>query len=136
MRSLFEPHLDIAGKAMDLRLQRQNVVMSNIANLRTPGYQAKRVEFEKELQAAVGQGAEGEVTRTDAHHMPVAFDLNTFEGRSAKNVTARVVHGEDRVDLDKEMATMAKNALNYNALVTIVQKNLEGVRTVITEGGR
>jgi flagellar basal-body rod protein FlgB len=34
------------------------------------------------------------------------------------------------------MATMAKNALNYNALVTIVQKNLEGVRTVITEGGR
>ncbi len=48
MKSLFESHVNLLGKVMDMQLQRQNVVMSNVANLKTPGYKARNLEFEDE----------------------------------------------------------------------------------------
>jgi flagellar basal-body rod protein FlgB len=47
-----------------------------------------------------------------------------------------VVHGEDVVDLDKEMGAMAKNTLMYNALTDIMAKNLTGLQTAIQEGSK
>ena len=60
-------------------------------------------------------------------------------GKSAKaasNLKPRVIHGEDAVNMDKEMAIMAKNTLSYNALTTVLQKGFEGVKNVIADGGR
>jgi flagellar basal-body rod protein FlgB len=36
---------------------RQRVIADNIANIETPGYQARRVQFEDALKSAVGAGA-------------------------------------------------------------------------------
>ena len=44
------------------------------------------------------------------------------------------MHGEDRVDLDKEMATMAKTNLHYSALTTVIRSKFEGLKQIITEG--
>ena len=37
MERLFGEHIQVMDKVLDLRLQRQNVVMSNIANVTTRG---------------------------------------------------------------------------------------------------
>jgi flagellar basal-body rod protein FlgB len=55
MKTLFPRHLEVSAAVMDLQLERQNLVSSNIANLNTPGYQPRRLEFEKALQAALGR---------------------------------------------------------------------------------
>ena len=47
MKGLFETHLNLVGRVMDMQLQRQNVVMSNVANVKTPGYKPLELEFEK-----------------------------------------------------------------------------------------
>ena len=47
-----------------------------------------------------------------------------------------MVHGEDRVNLDKEMTKMAKATLQYNALTTVVSKGFEGIKTIIQEGSK
>jgi flagellar basal-body rod protein FlgB len=46
------------------------------------------------------------------------------------------VQGVDNVDLDKEMAAMAKNNLLYNTLATVMQKNFTGLKQVIADGGK
>lgn len=136
MKSLFSSHIHLQAKVLDMRLERQNVVAGNLANVKTPGYKARRLEFEEDLQAALGLDARGKVTRTDPKHLPARFDPNKFTPDFLKDLNPRVVQGEDAVDLDKEMTLMAKNTLLYNAIVTTLQKNFEGLKTVISEGGK
>ncbi|MCK9240721.1 flagellar basal body rod protein FlgB [Desulfocurvus sp.] len=136
MKSLFDSNVHLTGKVLDLRLQRQNVVMSNLANITTPNYKARRLEFEADLQAALNRDARGKITRTDEKHMPTVFAADGFRGDLVKGFKHRIIHGEDNVDLDKEMSVMAKNTLMYNALGTVLQKQFDGLATVITEGAK
>ena len=136
MKSLFETHLNLVGRVMDMQLQRQNVVMSNVANVKTPGYKPLELEFEKELQSALNIDARGKLSRTSQEHMPAVFDPEGFGPEWNKAFKPRTVHGEDRVNLDKEMTKMAKATLQYNALTTVIAKGFEGVKTIIQEGSK
>ncbi len=136
MKSLFSSHIHLQAKVLDMRLERQNVVAGNLANIKTPGYKARRLEFEDDLQRALGLDARGKMARTNDKHLPGKFDSKHFSADFIKDLKPRVVQGEDAVDLDKEMTTMAKNTLLYNTLITTLQKNFEGLKTAITEGGR
>ncbi len=134
MKSLFEPNVGLVGKVMDMQLQRQNVVMSNIANIKTPGYKPRTLDFEKELQSALALDSRGKLTRTSPKHLPSAFEAEGFGPEWDKTWKPRIIHGEDRVDLDKEMAKMAKNNLQYNAMASVMRSSFEGLRNIITEG--
>ncbi|MDR2489648.1 MAG: flagellar basal body rod protein FlgB [Desulfovibrio sp.] len=134
MKGLFESDLNLMGKVLDMQLQRQNVISSNMANVKTPGYKARSLSFEDELQAALGIDARGKMARTDAKHMPAVFNAEGFGPEWEKAFKPRVVHGEDRVDIDKEMAVMAKTNLHYSALASALRSRFEGLKQIITEG--
>lgn len=134
MKSLFPLHTELAGKVMDMRLQRQNVVMSNLANVRTPGYRPLRLEFEEDLQAALGRDAKGKMSRTEGGHLPATFNPQGFGADFHRTFQPHVEHGQDEVDLDKEVAVMSKNSMMYNALATIVKKGFQGMTKIIQEG--
>ena len=136
MKGLFEGHINLTAKVMDLRLERQNTVMGNIVNVNTPEYKTRRIEFEDRLQKALDQDARGRMTRTNKEHMPVVFSPNGFQGQEVEALRARSVYGEDTVDLDKEMAIMTKNGLAYNALASVIKKNFDGLKQVIQEGSK
>lgn len=136
MKSLFDKDISLMSKVMDMQLQRQNVVTSNLANVKTPGYKARKLMFEDELQAALGLDAKGKLSRTSDQHMPSAFSAEGFSPELDKAFKPRVVHGEDRVNMDKEMATMAKVNLHYSALTTVMRSKFEGLKNIITEGAK
>jgi len=134
MKSLFSQHIQVVGRVLDMQLQRQNVVTGNLANIKTPGYMAKRLDFEKELQAALDLDSKGKMSRTDDGHMPHEFNVEGFGPEWSKNFRPRVIHGEDRVNLDKEMATLAKTNLTYSTLTSVMRSNFEGLKKYIQEG--
>lgn len=136
MRGLFERHIELTGKVMDLRLQRQNLVGANIANVNTPGYKARSLEFEEKLQSALNQNELGKMTRTSERHLPATFSPEGFQGDGIKDFRAREVIGKDSVDLDKEMTENAKNTMMYNALAMVIRKNFQGVQKVVQEGAK
>ena len=136
MKGLFGSHIHLTAKVLDLRLERQNLVMGNISNVNTPEYKARRLEFEQQLQSALNQDARGQMTRTSEKHMPVAFNAQNFEGEGIKAFEARHVHGEDSVDLDKEMTVMTKNGMMYNALASVIKKNFEGMQRTIQQASK
>jgi flagellar basal-body rod protein FlgB len=117
-----------------MQLQRQNIVSSNLANLKTPGYKPRILSFEDELQAALGLDAKGKLSRTSRGHLPALFNPEGFSAEGAEAFKPRIVHGEDRVNLDKEMAVMAKSSLHYSALTSVMRSKFEGLRNIITEG--
>lgn len=134
MKSLFNMQVGLVGKVMDMQLQRQNVIAGNIANVETPNYKPRELSFEKELQSALGLDARGEMTRTEGAHIPTAFRPDSFGPEWDKAVKPRVVHGEDRVNIDKEMAKHAKNQLQYTALTQVMAKSFEGLNNIILDG--
>ncbi len=136
MKTLFDDHIDVTARVMDFQIQRQNLVSANLANMNTPGYKARHLEFEAELQAALGMNDTGPVTKTHAKHMPAPFNIDDTRATLDKVLAPRVVPGVDNVNLDKEMAIMAKNSLTYNALTTVIQKSFSGLSKVIQDGGR
>lgn len=136
MKTMFMENTGLVGKVMDLHMERQNVVMSNLANLDVPAYKARRLDFEKELQSALGEDERGKVTRTDPGHMPSVFNPASFEGDLTMRWKPRVVAGLDSVNMEKEMNIMAKNTLMYNALADIVKKDFTDLQKVITDGGK
>jgi len=136
MKGLFESYMGVTEKVLDLRLQRQNVVMANIANVTTRNYKPRTMPFEEDLQSALKLDQRGKMVRTSEKHLPATFDIHSFQGKGVNEYKPRVVYGEDAVDLDKEMSAMAKNTLMYNALTDIIAKNFTGLQTVIQEGGR
>lgn len=136
MKTMFPRHMDVTAKVMDFQLQRQNIVSSNLANINTPGYKARTLEFEKDLQAALDLSDSGAVSRTHSQHMPSKFSVDDTEASVVKDLAPRVVQGLDNVDLDKEMAAMAKNNLLYATLATVIQKNFAGLKQAIQEGAK
>ena len=101
--------------------------------MNTPGYKARRLEFEKELQGALNLDATGKMTRTKEDHMPSVFNSATFQGKGSIAFEPRYVYGEDTVDLDTEMGVMAKNSMLYNALTDVIKKNFSGIQKVIAD---
>lgn len=136
MKSLFPDHIDLTARVMDFQIQRQNIVSGNLANINTPGYKARTLEFEKDLQAALGISQNGPVSRTHPKHLPAKFSPDATEASVVRDSNPRVVQGTDNVDLDRETATMAKNTLMYNTLATVMQKNFSGMKQLIQEGGK
>ena len=136
MKGLFEEHIGVVEKVLDLRLQRQNVVMANIANVNTPSYKSRKLAFEEDLQSALQLDQRGKLARTSENHLPSTFDVNGFQGKGISEYKPRTIYGEDTVDLDKEMGEMAKNSMMYNALADIIAKNFSGLQTVIQDGSK
>lgn len=136
MKSLFDKDISLMSKVMDMQLQRQNVVTSNLANVKTPGYKARKLMFEDELQSALGLDAKGKLSRTSEGHMPAVFNAEGFSAEFETAFKPRIIHGEDRVNMDTEMATMAKVNLHYSALTTVMRSKFEGLKSIIMEGAK
>ena len=136
MKELFSNEIKLTGKVMSMELKRQNVIMGNMANVHTPGYKPRELNFEKELQAALGLDMTGRVTRTDKQHIPATFDPESFGPEWEKAFKPRVIYGEDRVNIDKEVTKLAKNSLHYSALTQVIKGNFDSIKNIITEGSR
>ena len=67
---------DAMSSALDALSLRQRVIADNIANVQTPGYQAKRVEFEDALTAAVKHGSGTVKATTQTSLEPTREDGN------------------------------------------------------------
>jgi flagellar basal-body rod protein FlgB len=80
------------------------VLANNLANAETPGFRRSDVDFQSELAAAMKTGS------------PEAIESTTFTTQTDPTVMRADGNG---VDVDVEAATMAKNGLTYEALVSI-----------------
>jgi flagellar basal-body rod protein FlgB len=118
-------------KAADFRLQQHNLISSNIANVNVPNYTHKSIEFEQQLQEAV-RTKNSPLTVTDPDHIG-KVQYKNIEGKVEAEFKPRTVHGQDSVDIDKEMTEMARNSFQFTALMTLIQKDFSGKTKYLDE---
>ncbi len=124
---------NILEKALASSALRQKVISNNIANVNTPGFKKSEVSFENKLQAAMSQ-TQLQLVRTNENHLDAAdssADLNPSV--LVDNTTSMRLDGNN-VDIDKEMASLAKNSIYYNAVAQQLGKNYSMLLSAIKEG--
>ncbi len=121
---LFDKTTDVLSKSLDLQLLRHSVISDNIANAETPGFKARRVEFESELQRAVDS-----IENNDG-----STELKDLSPNIAQDPNSEMGQDLNTVDMDREMAQMTKNDMKYSATSQAVSKKFAMLRYAVTEG--
>ncbi len=112
-------------KTLDWRVQNQQVIAGNIANLDTPDYTRKEMDFDNILSNYTRGNLQAvTLTTTEPGHL------------GGGNPDAAPVQdtGTD-VDLDQEIVRMSENQLGYQASVQMLIKKLSDLQAVISGSG-
>ncbi|MEW5849337.1 MAG: flagellar basal body rod protein FlgB [Myxococcota bacterium] len=129
---LFDATTATLERALDVRLTRQGVLAHNVANVDTPGFTPRDVNVTTQVQTAAAGGLG--LDATQGAHLGA-------EGSSGSRpaVTTEEVPGARRldgnaVDVDRVMATLAENAMQYSAAARTVSRKLAILRYVASDG--
>lgn len=153
--------LQYHGKALTLRADRQELIAANIANVDTPNYKARDMDFAAALADATGRqpGTAAGPPAGGAATLPVASRLPSDGGGLSPPSTTALATSDPRhlstgtqtwstaqagakyrmpdqasmdgntVELDRERAAFADNAVKYEATLRFINGN---VRTVLS----
>lgn len=133
--SLFsDDAISAAASALRGLAARQQTISSNIANVDTPGYSAKEVDFESMLQRTLNSSSSNvSMTKTSKLHM----DLNTSSSSfySTNNRTGGTYREDgNNVDIDTELIDMSETNIKYQAISQGLSSKLLLLKS-IAQGG-
>lgn len=114
---------DLLKTAMNVSAQRAELISSNIANVNTDGYKAKRIVFESELKQALASSG------TDA---ATEASVSQVKPKITENATTSIKDNGNNVDLEVEMLDQAANGLYYSALTAQVNGRLQMMNLVLS----
>ncbi len=120
-----EEAMQLLQKSLQWQSRRHEVIGGNIANLDTPRYTRKDLDFRKVLNGYLQGRPEFHLANTNPRHLHI----------SPPGVAGLVEDTGRDVDLDQEMVEMSRNQLNYQASVQMLIKKIDSLKSVI-EGGR
>ncbi|MHB1392424.1 MAG: flagellar basal body rod protein FlgB [Clostridia bacterium] len=122
-------------KALDAAWMRNETISNNIANVNTPGYKKSYVKFEELLTDAVDKFQISGIKK-DGKFLPIGKDTSsTVSPEIVQEDFTSMRRDGNNVDIDVEMAELAKNSIKYNALIAQLSKEYSKIKMAIN-GGR
>ena len=131
--------MDIEDKTMkalatslNFRRMRQDLISSNIANAETPGYKAKRIDFENALSRALDVDGQMSMQVNDSNHFDVGSGgFSNLEPKIYNDPNGIVSENGNTVNRDDELAKMAENKILYDATIQLLNKKLGMMKYLI-----
>ncbi|MGE0761650.1 MAG: flagellar basal body rod protein FlgB [Bdellovibrionales bacterium] len=137
MSGISDKTTDALGASLDFRLLRHNVTASNIANAETPGYKAKKVDFEEALNRALDHEGLGKSHTSDNEHFLMGQGaISRARADVYDNPDINVTNDGNTVDMERELSTLADNSILYKAALQLINKKMGAMRYAVTEGSR
>ncbi len=126
-----DSYLGVHAAALKVQTQRLDVLANNLANVDTPGYKARDIDFRTALAAAGTPQAGVSLATTDSKDIPVNA---TDEGGAALKYRVPLAPSLDgnTVDSQQEQAAFAENTVHYQATLTFLTMRLHNLMTAIT----
>ncbi len=133
MGNLFDKTTLALAASANLRQLRHSVTATNIANAETPGFVAKKVDFEDALARALG--VEG--MNTPEGSQPEHFSMGTGAISKTKadvydNPDVSKNNDGNTVDLEREMSNLAENSIMYKAAVQLINKKMAALKYAVS----
>ncbi len=133
--------LDFQAKALVVRAERQRVIASNIANVDTPGYAGRDVNFKDAMASALGNdtsltpssvdGGQPDGT-THPRHIPLQAISSDLNGNKLDYTyqTQPAMDGNS-VDMDHERANFVDNSVRYEAALRFINGQSKTILSAI-----
>ena len=137
----FQSALGIHEQALYLRDHRAQVIGNNLANVDTPNFKARDVDFsalleqaKQQSQAAASSTRAAEVAastplRTNARHM--SFDSADGDADLLYTIPSQPAIDGNTVEEHQEMARFAKNSMDFEASLYFLNSKFKGLQTAI-----
>jgi len=109
-------------KSLSAYSERNNAIAENIANVETKGYRPYKVEFENQVRRAMQRSAPVGV-KSDPRHMTIGGDV--------LGIQPRISTQNENVNIEQEMADLAKNQIRFEFAVRKLSGAYEFIRSAI-----
>ena len=122
-----DSYFGIHAKSLQVRDQRATQIANNLANVNTPNYKARDIDFNEALsQAMTGQS---NLSMTSAKHLDAGGGefSTTLKYRNPDSVSL----DGNTVDKDIETTAFAQNALNYQASLSFLDGKIKSMLTAL-----
>lgn len=116
-------------RQMTIATAKQAVAAGNLANVDTPGYRAREVDFSAALDRQLDSAAQ--LTTNHASHLAGAVP-STVRSQEARGLAAR--RDGNNVQLDRELLSMVEAAADFTAAQTVLAGKFRLIRYAINEG--
>ncbi|AXH98694.1 flagellar basal body rod protein FlgB [Sporosarcina sp. PTS2304] len=122
--------INLLERGLDYSSAKGKAISQNIANVDTPNYKSKNVDFKEVFSGAKSVGLDA--YKTNEKHIDFThsarsktFDISNFRYRQDRN----------GVDMDKQQADLAANQIYNSALIERLNGKFNSLQSVI-KGGR
>jgi flagellar basal-body rod protein FlgB len=128
----FDTALGIHAEALRVRSQRAELLASNLANVDTPNYKAKDIDFQAALTNAMDTQSAQRLTTTNKQHFAVG-------GQVAEGLMAPIQYrmslqdslDGNTVDEHTEKSQFMQNAVQYQASVEFLGARFTGMKKAL-----
>ena len=116
---------------MDVAIKQHATAAANIANIDTPGYRTRELEFRSAFESALARNAGG-LARTELSHLEGGAPSSEAGLREVAGLPIR--NDGNNVSIDREMLQLATAAGRYQAAITLLRREFAVLRYAISDG--
>lgn len=113
-----EDALGVHAQALALRVQRSELLAANLANEDTPGFQARDIDFAREMQRLGEQG-------------PAQAFAAALQPEYLYRVATQASQDGNSVELAVEQAEFSKNSMDFQTSLTFLNMKFRGLKQAI-----
>jgi flagellar basal-body rod protein FlgB len=112
---------------------RHLLISNNISQMDTPGYKANDVDFKSQLREVIGSGSQLNLRTTHTNHFGPGMKAieNISPLPQEENLLAK--SNGNNVNIDYEMAKLAENQIDFNAVTQMMMKRGSTIKAAVTE---
>jgi flagellar basal-body rod protein FlgB len=123
-------YVNVLNKAADAANTRNTLLSNNIANVNTPNYKRKDIDFESLLQAELAGEKSLDKAVASANQDLTTLDPQVYTDNSSLSYRT----DGNNVDIATEEAYLAENQIRYQALVDLMSQEFSRYSTVLSNG--
>ena len=129
-----DAYLGVHSQALNVQSKRMEVLADNLANVDTPNYKARDIDFRAALAQAGSPDAGLALTTTSPGHVggATADGDPTASGALKYRVPLAPSLDGNTVDAQLEQSAFADNTVRYQATLTFLSARLKSLMTAIT----
>jgi len=120
------PMTEALSRFLDVDVARHKLITNNLANIDTPGYRTRDLDFRAELARASTEAFGVESGRLEyASFSPVIRQVHGLMERPDGN----------NVSVERESLLLAENQIKFNLAVQLLKDQFHGIASAINSGG-
>ncbi|WP_413575969.1 flagellar basal body rod protein FlgB [Bdellovibrio sp. HCB290] len=132
---IFDKTINGLATSMRMRQLRNNITSSNIANAETPGYHAKKMDFEEALSRSMNMDGMNALSTSAGDHFSLGgVSVAKTRPDIYENPEGAVNNDGNTVDLEKEMSALSENAIMYKTALQLINKKMAALKYAASEG--